>query len=168
MKKVVVNKNAYLTRLLVIVGAIQKSSFLQPMTRLVLDPEVLPLVCSKASVSNEFRVRLLVQTVSFDGRYLEVCKMRNAPHIHTQIVLDSEESGPETPGRSFILDLLPVLHTFKREASDPGSVVSVVGYYNGKEVNVVECYAVEAQAILEEGRIEVVGKVAKMAGDGVK
>lgn len=132
------------------------------MTRLLVDPGLLAATCPKASVSNEFRVRLLVQTVSFDGRYLAVTKMRNAPTIYTQIDLDSEEAGPETPEGSFILDLLPVLHSFKREAADPGSVVSVVGYYNGKEVNVVECYAVEAQTLLEEESMAVLGKVAKM------
>lgn len=119
--------------------------FADSMTRLVLDPATLPIEFPRASDSRVYRVRLIAQIVEYNDEAccLTVVKAPTVPQIHTTIVLDDIEEDGKVQ-----INVLNIVDRLNLDAISPGSVVSIVGYYNGQEINPVECDAVNANAMM--------------------
>lgn len=131
------------------------------MTKLILDPLSLSLEFPKASESRIHRVRILCQVVEYDDltATLKVCKVPTIHKLHTEINLIDE---PVVETCTLNVNLIGVLDKVKTEAIRVGSIVNMVGYFNGEEVNVIECYPVNGSSIIPENNVKVLEEISKL------
>lgn len=131
------------------------------MTKLVLDPLNLSLEFPKASNSNLHRIRILAQVIAYDDdtSTLRITKVQNIPQLHTVINLIDE---PLSERDTLDLNVFNVLSTLNIEVTYPGTIVNIIGYYNGDDVNVVECYPVNGGTIIPEKNVQVLAGLSSL------
>lgn len=131
------------------------------MTKLIVDPLSLLLEFPKASESKSYRIRILGQVVEYDDvtATLKIRKVPNVPKLYTEINL-IEDEAPEK--YTLNLDVTGVLHTLTKESISVGAIVNIVGYYDGKEVNVIECYTVNGSSIIPPNNVKVLTEISSL------
>lgn len=131
------------------------------MTKLILDPLSLSLEFPKASESRIHRVRILCQVVEYDDltATLKVCKVPNIHKLHTEINLIDE---PVAERYTLNVNLFGVLDKMNAESISVGTIVNIVGYFNGENVNVIECYPVNGSSIIPENNVKVLAGISKL------
>ena len=131
------------------------------MTKLILDPLSLSLEFPKASESRLHRVRILCQVVEYDDltATLKVCKVPNIHKLHTEINLIDE---PVEEAYTLNVNLFGVLDKINAESISVGTIINIVGYFNGEEVNVVECYHVNGSSIIPETNVKVLAEMSEL------
>lgn len=129
------------------------------MTKLILDPAILPLQYPRASSIRPKKIRLVAQVHRYDVQcgHLFLSRIPNLPPLHTQITLDDEPS-PEKP---VAVDVAGVAQNLAPETTDPGSIVSIWGFYNGAIISAVECCPVNGQELLG-GSAEVLAGISSL------
>ena len=122
------------------------------MTNLLLDPGTLKLEYPEASISKVFRVRILGQVLDYheSRTTLVLTKVPNLPKLHVK--RDWETTKRKTLEVN-ILNLLPVISP---ECINFGTIVFVTGYYDGEDLNVVECYPIKSKAIIAKENINTI------------
>jgi hypothetical protein len=48
------------------------------------------------------------------------------------------------------------------ESISVGTIVNIVGYFNGEKVNVIECYSVNGSSMIPENNIKVLAEISKL------
>ncbi|CUM54485.1 uncharacterized protein AC631_04080 [Debaryomyces fabryi] len=131
------------------------------MTKLILDPLSLSLEFPKASESRIHRVRILCQVVEYDDltATLKVCRVPTIHKLHTEINLIDEPTVEEC---TLNVNLIGVLDKVNVETISVGSIVNMVGYFNGADVNVIECYSVNGSSIIPENNVKVLEEISKL------
>lgn len=131
------------------------------MTKLIVDPLSLLLEFPKASESKSYRIRILGQVVEYDDvtATLKIRKVPNVPKLYTEINL-IEDDAPEK--YTLNLDVTGVLHTLTKESISVGAIVNIVGYYDGKEVNVIECYTVNGSSVIPPNNVKVLTEISSL------
>lgn len=131
------------------------------MTKLILDPLSLSLEFPKASESRIYRVRILCQVVEYDDltATLKVCRVPTIHKLHTEINLIDEPTVEEC---TLNVNLIGVLNKVNVETISVGSIVNMVGYFNGADVNVIECYSVNGSSIIPENNVKVLEEISKL------
>lgn len=131
------------------------------MTKLILDPLSLPLEFPKASESRLHRVRILGQVVEYEdaAATLKVCKVPNIPKLHTEINLIDE---PVPEAHTLNVNIGGVLDKMNAESISIGTIVNIVGYFNGEDVNVIECYPVNGSSIIPHNNVTVLTEISKL------
>ncbi|KAM9930584.1 hypothetical protein OXX59_000412 [Metschnikowia pulcherrima] len=118
------------------------------MTILSLDPSALSLFYPRASVDYPQKLRLIAQVVDNDpfSTLLAVKRVPNLASLHTEIDLDNV--GPEPAIETAQVDLSLIESAAARLDISAGSIVSIIGLYNGSFITAVECLTLESQALL--------------------
>lgn len=131
------------------------------MTKLILDPLSLSLEFPRASESRLHRVRVFGQVVEYDDvtATLKICKVPNIPKIHTEINL-IEETLPEI--YTLDVNVLGVLDKMNTESISVGTIVNITGYFNGEDVNVIECYPVNGSSVIPQNNLHVLSELSKL------
>ena len=131
------------------------------MTKLILDPLSLSLEFPKASESRLHRVRILCQVIENDDltATLKVRKVPNIHKFHTEINLIDE---PVAEAYTLNVNLFGVLNKMNAESISVGTIVNIVGYFNGEKVNVIECYSVNGSSMIPENNIKVLAEISKL------
>jgi ribosomal protein L2 len=102
------------------------------MTRLILDPCSLPSLLPKASVSQVYKIRLIVQVVEYDGE--RVCLVVRQMPITGQVT---------APSRATVrIRVSEIISSLNPEMIHYGSIVSITAFYDGVDVTAVECNAI--------------------------
>ena len=116
------------------------------MTNLVLDASCLSVLFPKASEENLVKVRIFGQIVDYDEQH-GVVTIRKGPGMPSPHVvsLEDEDSAPNEECTS--IDIKSVVDTLKSGDLDPGCLVTIIGFYNGEDINVVECCSVNGTYI---------------------
>lgn len=129
------------------------------MTKIILDPISLPYIFPSASESEIFRVRIFAQVLGYkdEESTLRITKICNAPKYHNYVIID--ESDPEKYLDVSIHNILPEI---SNEVTIPGSLVSIVGYWNGEELNVIECNEFNGESLLPFSNLETLNKLASI------
>lgn len=129
------------------------------MTRLVVEPDALPLLFPKASVEEPVKLRLVVQVHDHDPRtaILLVRKLPNLPQLVVHIDLD----GNSLLRPPFVeVDLAHIVEILPNMTIS-GLAVNIIGMYDGKRITAFECTHIDAQLLLG-GRIELLAQMATL------
>lgn len=130
------------------------------MTKLVLEPETLPLLFPKASVAEPVCLRLIVQVLHYDHIRAALVVTR-FPNLTPLVVsIDLEDNMPPPPlemeiGVQHVLDQLGVALT------SSGVAVSIIGNYDGENLTAFEVTPVDAQLLLG-GQMELLAQMATL------
>lgn len=131
------------------------------MTRLILDPALLPLQYPRASSARPKKIRLIAQVQKYDiqAAQLHLSRIPNLPQLYTQITLDDDLS--QASESIVAVDTSQVMESLRAAHTDPGAIVSVWGFYDGECVTAVECSAVNGQELLSGGA-EVLAEMSNL------
>lgn len=129
------------------------------MTRLVLDPSTLPIEFPRASDSKLYRVRIIAQVVEYDDESccLTVVKVPTVPQIHTTIVLDDIADDNQVH-----ISLSNITDRLNLDCIRKGAVVNIIGYYNGRGINPVECDTVDTSVLMRGADVGMMVEMSKM------
>lgn len=129
------------------------------MTKLQVEPECLALYYPRATPAAPAKLRVVAQVDCYDHVHalLLLRRVPNMRQLHTYIALDdaSLDAEPLSVDVSHVMETLTAAHTAV------GAVVSVLGFFDGRTVVAVECFVVDAQALLDGGA-DVVGEMASL------
>lgn len=129
------------------------------MTKLIVDPDALKLEFPRASESRSVRVRLLVQVIEYDdaNANLVVRKLPNFPS--TSISLDDFSLEQES---RYVINVFGLLSNIHTEITDPGCIISLVGYYNGDKIHPIECYPISPNILNSKRHVDHLVEMTKM------
>lgn len=130
------------------------------MTKLVLDPGTLEFECPEASISKVCRVRVLGQVLNYhEGKTtLVLTRVPNIPRLHNQACLDGE-----TPNhKNLEVNILNVLPIVSSECIRVGNIVFVTGYYDGQDLNVIECYPIKSKSVIAQENINTIIEISRL------
>lgn len=130
------------------------------MTRLVVEPDALPLLYPKANEADPVKIRLVVQVHHYDAdrAALWVNRLPNIPESVVRI--DLEDTADPQP----VLMEVNVSHVLEQllpDASASGLAVSIIGVFDGHMVTAFECAVIDGQLLID-GRIELLAQMATM------
>lgn len=122
------------------------------MTKLVLDPTQLGIECPNASESRLYKVRVFGQVLVYDEdtATLIIRKIPTIPKLYDQVILTDETMEGTLP-----VNLFQVLEDLEGNVVRSGSIVNVIGYYNGNNINVVECFVVDSSLVASQDNINI-------------
>ncbi|CCE73098.1 Piso0_000117 [Millerozyma farinosa CBS 7064] len=135
------------------------------MTKLVIDPLSLSQEFPDASETNSVKIKLLAQVVEYDSQsaILKVTRMVNMPTFCSggdggqedqegisgvtsdehESMKSREQASQEAPKQYHTLsvNMFNVINSMTAEMTYKGSAVSLIGFFNGESLNVVDCYS---------------------------
>ncbi|OBA19351.1 hypothetical protein METBIDRAFT_46962 [Metschnikowia bicuspidata var. bicuspidata NRRL YB-4993] len=119
------------------------------MTVTILDPAKLSLFYPKASDVTPQKIRVISQAVDYDisSALLAVQRLPNLGPLHEEINLDGLDAENTEPQLAHV-DLSKTNHASSSLYIPPGTIVSVVGFYNGSIITAVECIPLSEQVLL--------------------
>ncbi|CAK7900793.1 hypothetical protein CAAN1_06S00914 [[Candida] anglica] len=122
------------------------------MTHLVLDPSKLKNAFPRASQSRVERIRTFAQVVRYD--------INRAVLWVTTVPTIRDNNGSAPPMLEWSMS--KVMGSLKSDVVDSGAVVDVVGYYNGKTVDIVECVAIDGGSLSMAANLDILHQITKL------
>lgn len=124
------------------------------MTHLVLDPKILSSNFLDASVSKSYRIRLIVQVIRFvkSDSYLIVSKI---PNICFEKKVNTVKNFHKKINQYFKIYIHDIIPFISDKITFYGSIINVIGFYNGKEFNAFECHILDHYCLLNSKNIEI-------------
>lgn len=130
------------------------------MTRLITEPDALPLLYPKACEEDPVKIRLVAQVHHYDAdsASLWVSRLPNLPELVVRIDLEEETQCNPSPSLMQV-NVSHVLEQLLSESSASGLAVSIIGVFDGRTVTAFECMVIDGQLLID-GRIELLAQMA--------
>lgn len=129
------------------------------MTNLVLDPASLAILFPKASIENLLKVRIIGQVLEYNPQNASLT-IGKVPGMPSPQVVSLDGIEQDTLDQDLSLCISRCISSMKEGSLDPGSIISIVGFYDGKNVNVIDCSTAESTYLTLEA-IQTLNAVSK-------
>lgn len=130
------------------------------MTNLVLDASCISVLFPKASEECLVKVRIFGQIVDYDDQHA-VVTIRKIPGMPSPHVVSLEEEDAATNEECTRIDINSAVGSLSGGDLDPGCLISIIGFYNGEDINVIECCSING-AYMSPTVIETIQSISQV------